>query len=88
MESVLITAAPETMKYYGSEKWADVSLKYLLGLLSNNSTWSLPHNWYFKRVVAFLILERLKEKGFDWHYKVGSGHFHRWLKRKSWEVGV
>ena len=82
-------AAPETLKkYYGSEEWADDSHKYLLRLLSNNSTWNLPHNWHFKRVVAFLILERLKESGFDWHHKTGSGHFHRWLARKNWEGTV
>ena len=78
-------AAPETIvKHYGSKDWADDSLKYLLGLLSDNSTWNLSHNWHMKRVVASLILERLKEAGFDWHVKVASGHFHRWLKRKSW----
>jgi len=82
-------AAPETLeKHYGSEEWADNSLKYLLGLLSDNSTWSLPHNWHMKRTVAFLILERLKEAGFDWHYKVAHGHFTRWLRRKSWEGNV
>lgn len=70
--------------YYGSEWWADETHRYLLGLLSDNSTWNLPHNWHCKRTVAFLILERLREKGFDWYYRTGSGHFHRWLKRKSW----
>jgi len=72
-------------KYYGSKEWADDSLKYFLSLLGDNSTWNLPHNWFCKRVVGFLILERLADQGFDWHHKVGSGHFHRWLKRKSWE---
>ncbi len=84
-------AAPETrlkLGYYGSEEWADDTHKYLLKLLSDNSTWNLPHNWCFKRIVAFLILERLKEKGFDWHFKTGSGHFHRWLKHKSWQGSV
>ena len=82
-------AAPETVvRYYGKKDWADNSLKYLLGLLSDNSTWSLPHNWHMKRTVAFLILERLKEAGFDWHYKVGHGHFTRWLKRKNWGARV
>jgi len=76
------------MKHYGSEEWADDSHRYLLKLLSNNNTWNLPHNWYFKRVVAFLILERLKEKGFEWHYKTGSTHLHNWMKRKSWEGNV
>ena len=82
-------AAPETRfkrKYYGSKDWADVSIKYLLGLFSDNTTWNLPHNYCFKRVVAFLIIERLREAGFSWHVDVASGHFHRWLKRKSWEA--
>ena len=82
-------ATPETVcRYYGSEEWADASLKYLLGLLSDNSTWNLHHNWHMKRTVAFLILERLKEASFEWHHKTGSGHFHRWLARKSWEAHV
>jgi len=81
-------AAPETMKHYGSEEWADDSHRYLLKLLSDNNTWNLKHNWHFKRTVAFLILERLKEKGFDWHFRTGSTHFHAWLKRKSWEGSV
>lgn len=84
-------AAPETQfkrKYYGSEEWADVTHRYLLKLLSDNSTWNLCYNWHFKRIVAFLILERLKERGFDWHYRTGSTHFHAWLKRKSWEAAV
>lgn len=75
-------------KYLGSKDWADGQLKYLLGLLSDNSTWNLPHNWYFKRVVAHLIIERLKEAGFHWHVMVAQGHFHRWLARKSWEAHV
>jgi len=78
----------ESIKYYGSKEWADEQLRYLLGLLSDNSTWNLPHNWYAKRVVAHMILQRFKDGGFDWHFKVGSGHFHRWLKRKSWEAHV
>jgi len=72
-------------KYYGSKEWADESLRYLLSLLGDSSTWNKPHNYYCKRVVGFLILERLADQGFEWHYNVGSGHFHRWLKRKSWE---
>ena len=82
-------AAPETVvKYYGKKDWADNSFKYLLCLLADNSTLNLPHNWYFKRVIAFLIIERLKEAGFSWHVMVAEGHFHRWLKRKSWEGNV
>ena len=82
-------AAPETVcKYYGSEKWADETHRYLLRLLSDNSTWNLKHNWHMKRIVAFLILERLKEAGFEWHYKTGSVHLHNWMKRKSWEGNV
>jgi len=69
----------------GSKDWADDQLRYLLSLLGDNSTWNRPHNFYCKRVVAFIILERLADQGFEWHHKVGSGHFHRWLKRKSWE---
>jgi len=72
-------------KYYGSKEWADESLRYFLGILSDNSTWNLPHNWFMKRLVSHIILERLRDQGFEWHHKVGSGHFHRWLKRKSWE---
>lgn len=72
------------MKYWGSKEWADDQLRYLLSLLGDTTTWNLPHNWFCKRVVSFLILERLREAGFQWHYTVGSGHFHRWLKRKSW----
>ena len=75
-------------RYYGSKDWADESLRYVLSLLGDNSTWNLPHNWYVKRVVCHVILERLREAGFEWHHKVGSGHFHRWLKRKSWEARV
>jgi len=74
----------EKQGYFGSKEWADDSLKYLLGLLSDNSTWNLPHNWHMKRTVAFLILERLREKEFFWHYKIAHGHFTRWLKRRSW----
>jgi hypothetical protein len=74
----------EAKKYWGSKDWADSHLRYLLGLLSDNTTWNLPHNWYFKRLLSFIIIERLKEESFEWHVKVASGHFHRWLKRKSW----
>ena len=82
-------AAPETIfKYYGSEEWADDTHRYLLLLLSDNTIWNKHHNWHMKRTVAFLILERLREAGFSWHYKTASGHFHRWLKRKDWEVHV
>jgi len=77
-----------TEKWYGSKDWADYELKGLLSLLSDNTTWNLPHNWYSKRLVAELIIERLEEAGFGWHFKVASGHFHRWLKRKSWTVGI
>ena len=88
-KNLIEMAAPETVvKYYGKKDWADNSLKYLLGLLSDNSTWSLPHNWHMKRTVAFLILERLKEAGFRWHYRTGSTHLHAWMKRKSWEGKV
>ena len=52
-------------KYYGSEEWADDTLKYFLSLLGDNSTWNLPHNWFCKRVVGFLILERLADQGFS-----------------------
>lgn len=69
----------------GTKDWADCQLKYLLGLFGDESTWNLPHNWYFKRLVAQLIIGRLQEAGFQWHVYVVSGHFHRWLKRKSWE---
>ena len=75
-------------KYYGSKIWADETLRYLLGLLKDDSTWNRPHNWYCKRQLSFIFLERLREAGFEWHHKVGSGHFHRWLKRKSWEARV
>lgn len=71
-------------RYWGSKDWADESLRYLLQLLGDNNTWNLSHNWYFKRLVSFIIIERLREYGFSWHVKVGSGHFHRWLKRKPW----
>jgi hypothetical protein len=74
----------EESHYFGSKDWADSQLRYLLQLLGDNSTWNLPHNFYAKRLVSFLILERLRDYGFFWHFKVGSGHFHRWLKRKSW----
>ena len=76
------------VKYYGSKEWADDQLKALLSLLGDNSTWNRRHNWFCKRVVGFVILERLAAEGFGWHHKVGSGHFHRWLKRKSWEAHV
>jgi len=75
-------------KHYGSKDWADSSLKYLLGLFADNTTWNLPHNYYCKRLIAFLIIERLKEAGFYWYVNVAEGHFHRWLKRKSWEGSV
>lgn len=78
----------EGVQYYGSKDWADDTTRYLLGLLSDNSTWNLPHNWFCKRVVAFLMIERLKEAGFHWHVMVAQGHFSRWLKRKSWEGNV
>ena len=82
-------AAPETVvKHYGSEEWADETHRYLLRLLSNNNTWNLKHNWHMKRIVAFIILERLKEAGFRWHYRTGSTHLHAWMKRKSWEGKV
>lgn len=83
---VLLDSLPVT--YWGSKDWADGQLKYLLPFLLDNSTWNLPHNWHCKRVVAFLIIERLREAGFHWHVMVAQGHFHRWLKRKSWESRV
>jgi hypothetical protein len=77
-----------TKKWYGLKDWADEQVRYLFGLFSDNSTWNFRHNWHCKRVVARLVVARLKEAGFGWHVQVASGHFHRWLKRKSWEVGV
>ncbi len=78
----------ETKKWYGSKDWADGQLRYLLGLLADNETWNLTHAWHFKRIVARLVIARLKEAGFGWHVQVASGHFHRWLARKSWDGGV
>lgn len=72
--------------YWGSKDWADAQTKYLVHLLSDNSTWNLSHNWYFKRLIASIIISRLREAGFEWHVSVVSGHFHRWLARKSWEA--
>jgi hypothetical protein len=77
-----------TKKWYGLKDWADEQIRYLFGLFSDNNTWNLPHNWHFKRVVARLVIDRLGEAGFGWHVQVASGHFHRWLKRKSWEFVV
>ena len=77
-----------TQSWYVTKDWADSQLRYLLGLFGDNSTWNLCHNWYFKKIVAEIIIDRLKEAGFVWHVDVASGHFHRWLKKKSWEVHV
>jgi len=77
--------AEKLKSYMGSQEWADDQLRYLLGLLKDQSSWNSPHNWYCKRVIAFMLLDRFQDRGFPWHYKVGSGHFHRWLKNKSWE---
>lgn len=88
MEKISQKSIKSVTLYWGTKEWADDQLRYLLGLLGDNSTWNLPHNWYFKRVVAFIIIERLKEAGFYWHVQVASGHFHRWLKRKGWKVGI
>ena len=84
----LALKAMPVLSYWGSRKWAQDQTKYLLGLFSDKSTWNLPHNWHFKRLVAFIIIERLKEAGFDWHVEIASGHFHRWLARKDWEASV
>ena len=74
--------------YYGSKDWADNSIRYLLHLLKDDSHWNLPHNFHMKRTVAQLIIGRLFEKNFCWHGRVASGHYHRWLKRKSWSAIV
>jgi len=86
-ETEILQPPLATEKWYGSKDWADEQLRFLLGLLADNETWNLTHNWHFKRVVARLVIDRLGEAGFGWHVKVASGHFHRWLKRKNWKVG-
>jgi len=73
----------KSVTHWGTKDWADCQLRYLIGLLGDNSTWNLPHNWYCKRVVAGIIIDRLQESGVLWHVDVASGHFHRWLARKS-----
>jgi len=78
----------KSVTHWGTKDWADEQLRYLLGLFGDNSTWNLGHNWYCKLVVAGVIIDRLKEVGFEWHHEVGSGHFHRWLARKSWGGSV
>lgn len=80
----VIGTESEIFCWYGSKEWADENLRYILGLLGDNSSWNLPGNWWCKRFVAEVIIERLAEAGYEWHCMVASGHFHRWLKRKSW----
>jgi len=83
-----VRCAPHSKQWYGSKDWADEQVRYLLGLLADNETWNLTHNWHFKRIVAQLVIDGLGEAGFGWHVQVASGHFHRWLKRKSWGGAV
>ena len=78
----------KSITQWGSKDWADGQIRYLFGLFGDNSTWNLSHNWYFKKIVAEIIIDRLKEAGFVWHVDVASGHFHNWLKKKSWGVRV
>jgi len=71
--------------YYGSTKWADSNLRYVISLLKDNSTWNCSHNFYFKKMVVEMIIARLSDFHFVWHVKIARINLHRWFGKKSWE---